>query len=76
MAVKPTTQAGVVLDALRVAPLTSMEAFEEFGITRLAARIDELRRAGYEIKTEMLHTVNRLGGRCNYARYHLVAGAA
>lgn len=76
MAVKPTTQAGVVLEALRVAPITSMEAFEEFGITRLAARIDELRKAGHDIKTEMLVTTNRLGGRCNYARYHLEKGAS
>lgn len=68
---KPTTQAGVVLAALRLAPLTSMEAFEEFGITRLAARIDELRKAGHDIHTEMMHTTNRLGGKCNYARYHL-----
>ena len=55
--------------------MTSMEAFEEFGITRLAARIDELRKAGYDIRTEMLHATNRLGGRCNFAKYHLTTTA-
>lgn len=72
---KPTTQAGVVLAALRIGSLTSMQAFEEFGITRLAARVDELRKAGFSIKTEMMHTTNRLGGHCNYARYHLESEA-
>lgn len=73
MAIKPTTQAGVVLEALKLGPMTSMEAFQDFGITRLAARIDELRRAGYDIRTEMLNTTNRLGGRCNFAKYHLTS---
>lgn len=70
------TQAEVVLAALHKGPMTSMEAFVEFGITRLAARINELRKAGHDIATIHMTTTNRLGGRCTYARYALVASPA
>lgn len=65
------TQAEVVLAALRKGSLTSMEAFVEFGITRLAARINELRKDGWDIETIPMSTINRLGGRCTYAKYEL-----
>lgn len=70
------TQAEVVLAALHKAPLTSMEAFVEFGITRLAARINELRKAGHHIETIHKTMTNRLGGRCTYAQYALIARPA
>lgn len=69
-------QSEVVLDALRKAPLTSMEAFIEFGITRLAARINELRKVGHHIETVPMTMINRLGGRCTYAKYILVRAAS
>jgi len=53
-----------------------MEAFVEFGITRLAARINELRKAGHHIETIHKTTTNRLGGRCTYAQYALLASPA
>ena len=68
-------QSEVVLEALKKAPMTSMEAFVEFGITRLAARIDELRKSGHRIHTERLTTTNRLGGRCSYARYRYISSS-
>jgi hypothetical protein len=68
-------QTQVVLSALEKGPLTSMEAFVEFGITRLAARVDELRKDGVKIHTERINTTNRLGGHCCYARYHLISHA-
>lgn len=64
-------QSEVVLDALKKAPLTSMEAFVEFGITRLGARIFELREEGYDIETIPMSITNRLGARCTYAKYVL-----
>ena len=63
-------QAEVILAALKKGPLTSVEAYVEFGIMRLAARIDELRKMGHSIHTERVKTTNRLGGHCVYARYH------
>lgn len=43
--------------------ITTMEAFQNLGITRLGSRILELRRKGYNIVTEMS------GGQPNYAVY-------
>ena len=53
--------------------ITSIQAFERFGITRLADIIYKLRQDGYEIETEQLTIKNRYGHVVNYARYSLVA---
>lgn len=47
--------------------ITPLRAISEFGETRLAARIHELRNEGYEIECEMLQAMN--GKR--YAEYYL-----
>lgn len=52
--------------------ITSIQAFERFGVTRLADIIFRLRQDGYEIETEQLTTKNRYGHVVNYARYSLV----
>ena len=49
--------------------ITSMEAFQLFGITRLSARIFDLRALGYIIDTVMVEDVNRYGEACRYAKY-------
>lgn len=49
--------------------LTSMEAFERYGITRLAARISELRGKGYDIRTVMVESTNRYGETVRFANY-------
>ena len=49
--------------------LTSMEAFERYGITRLAARISELRVKGYDIRTVMVDGVNRYDEPVRFANY-------
>ena len=46
--------------------ITSMDAFQSFQITRLAARISDLRQMGYEIETIMEHKNHK-----RYARYIL-----
>ena len=51
--------------------LTSKDAFELYGITRLSARIKELRDKGYNIETVMVETTTRFGESCRYARYIL-----
>ena len=53
--------------------ITSIQAFERFGITRLADIIYKLRQEGFEIETEQLTHKNRYGHVVNYARYSLVA---
>ena len=49
--------------------ITSKEAFEKFGITRLAACIFDLRKMGYNIETIMLETMTRFGEPTKYAKY-------
>ena len=67
---KQMTQAEWVLDLLEGGmKLTPMDAFSEHGITRLAARVHELRRDGFEIETEMIEVRNRFGMKCNVAQY-------
>lgn len=51
--------------------ITSMEAFEKYGITRLAARIKDLRDMGYDIDTIMMEGQNRYGESTRYAKYVL-----
>lgn len=52
--------------------ITPMEAFSELGITKLATRISELRRQGYEFHIEMVKTKNRYGKTVRYAKYSAV----
>jgi len=65
------TQAFQILDLLyRGYTLTALEAVERFGCLRLAARVEELRRAGHQIETEWIADAE--GKR--FARYRLRAG--
>ena len=62
-----------ILEHLRNFPyLTSKEAFEKYGVTRLAACIFDLREKGYDIDTVMVETTTRFGESCKYARYVLI----
>ena len=56
-----------ILDHLTSKPITAMEALNDYGCFRLAARINELRMSGHNIHTEIK---NQDGKR--YAMYHLL----
>lgn len=49
--------------------ITSLEAVREYGIMRLASRINNLRKRGYPIVTETVTSKNRYGETTRYARY-------
>lgn len=51
--------------------ISSMEAVQEYGIMRLAARISDLKKAGIPIHREMVARKNRYGESTSYARYSL-----
>ena len=51
--------------------ITSMEAIENFGATRLSAIIFNLRKRGYDIETVDTGGVDRYGHAVNYATYIL-----
>lgn len=64
------TQESAILEHLKkYGQITSMEAFTNYGVTRLSARIYNLRKAGYNIGTVESHTINRYGHNTNYATY-------
>lgn len=52
--------------------ITSMQAIDMFGATRLSDIIFKLRGRGYEIITHNRVGKNRYGGTCNYAEYELI----
>lgn len=52
--------------------ITSLEAIELYGATRLAAIIFNLRERGYNIETENLPFVDRFGTKSTYGKYILV----
>lgn len=51
--------------------ITSMEAFEKFGCTRLSARIFDMREKGINVVTEIVDGRNRYGSYCQYAKYYI-----
>ena len=52
--------------------ITSMEAYDKFGCTRLSARILDLKKAGYNIQTIMMEGQTRYGTTTRYATYILI----
>lgn len=50
--------------------ITPMEGFE-MGITRLAARVMDMRRNGIPVITETVESVNRYGEKVRFARYRI-----
>lgn len=53
--------------------ISSFEAFEMFGCTRLSAQIYALKHKGYHIGKEMVSKKNRFGGTCTFANYKYLA---
>ena len=53
--------------------ITSLQAIEMFGATRLSDIIFKLRQEGYDIATEQITKKNRYGHAVTFACYRLVA---
>lgn len=53
--------------------ITQQDAMQDYGIMRLASRVNDLRRAGVPIVTETMAGKNRYGEPTRYARYRLGA---
>lgn len=54
-----------------VGEIDSMDAMRDYGIMRLASRINDLRRAGYPIVTEVATGKNRYGEATRWAVYRM-----
>ena len=66
------SQCDIVLRHLQAfGSLTSLEAVTEYGILRLASRINDLKRMGYNITSTTESGKNRFGEPTHYSVYRL-----
>ena len=69
---KKITKKQMVLDHLKKhGNITSLEAIDNYGATRLSAIIFNLRREGYSIETMSVKGVDRYGNSVVYGKYVL-----
>ena len=73
MSTEKTTQADIILEHLQTATITSIEAIERYGITRLAAVVSQLRAKGHKIIARN-KTVTTRYGKTTVAVYELRDG--
>lgn len=67
-----TTQKQRVIDYIQeFGSISSWEAYADLGITQLGARIDQLKKEGYEFETEWESKKNRYGDNTTYKRYRI-----
>lgn len=67
------TQCDRILRHLRdYGSITSLEAVMEYGILRLAARINDLKQIGYNITSETVVGENRYQEKVHYSVYRLI----
>lgn len=67
------TQKDRILEYIRnFGSISSFEAYSDLGITQLGARIDQLKKEGFEFRTEWESNTNRFGEKTEYKRYYLV----
>lgn len=67
------TQCDMIIRHLRdYGSITSIEAITEYGILRLASRINDLKRKGHNIVSETAVGKNRYGEKTRYSIYRLI----
>jgi hypothetical protein len=68
--VKANTHEGRLLDYLeKFGSITSLQAIQDLGNTRLSGTIYTLKRKGYNFNTESVSVPNRFGGKTKVAKY-------
>jgi len=55
--------------------ITSLQAYEKLGVTRLSARIKDLRTQGNIIFSDPVEVENRFGDMCEVSMYRLIKEA-
>lgn len=51
--------------------ITTLDAFRDLAITRLSARIFNIKKLGYKVSSVREKSKNRLGEEVNYSRYFI-----
>lgn len=66
------TQCNMVLAHIKEhGSISPIEAENLYGVRRLASRVNDLRRRGHDIASEIVSGVDRRGARVRYAVYRL-----
>jgi hypothetical protein len=66
----------VLMHLKKYGSITHLEAETQYGIARLAARINDLRKQGHDIRSERVMGRNRRDEPAPFARYRLVEDEA
>lgn len=61
----------IAMHLMEKGSITSWEAIQEYGATRLSAIIFNLRNRGMDIRTERVDFTDRFGSKAYYAKYVL-----
>ena len=62
-----------ILDYMRKhGSITTLDAMRDIAVARLASRICDLRRMGYNIHSTMIEVENRWGEKCHVKQYRLI----
>ena len=73
MSRKPKQKMRTLQYLLDFGSITNFEAYEDLGITRVSARICELRKEGYPIVSTSETRLNRYGETTRYTRYRMAS---
>lgn len=68
---KPTQNQRILNYLDEFGSITQFEAMRDLGIMRLASRISDLRKQGYEIRGSTVGVKNRFGETCYIKKYSL-----
>ncbi len=55
----------------RFGSITTLDAFRDLAITRLSARIFNIKKLGYKVSSVREKSKNKLGEEVNYSRYFI-----
>ena len=65
-----STQSQMVIDYIReFGSITQLDALKDLGVMRLASRISDLKKQGYNIESKPEAVLNRYGKKCYINRY-------
>lgn len=59
----------IVRHLYKYGTITSAEAMSDYGIYRLASRINDLKKKGYMFQVDIIQGVNRFGEPTHFAQY-------
>lgn len=68
---KPTQNQRILDYIAEFGSITQLEALRDLGVMRLASRISDLKRQGYNITSSIDVVKNRYGEKCRVKRYRL-----